>query len=132
MQTIKVGPGRYADVDAYGAVVAVWEHVRPLMLAAGDETPAGVIVTIEYLGEVGAVFTVAGGRTFRRGIDDVVARRVAPVPDPRPVERVATVPAAGCRYCARYGRACGRHESPTDGNAWAYAELAALANGGVL
>lgn len=34
----------------------------------------------------------------------------APIPAP-PADRVPTRRVAGCEYCHRYGRACGRHES---------------------
>lgn len=36
----------------------------------------------------------------------------AQIPAPAP-QRVPTVREAGCRYCDRYGRACGRHEDLT-------------------
>lgn len=39
----------------------------------------------------------------------------ATIPAP-PAERVPTHRVADCRYCDRYGRACGRHESRTPNN----------------
>ena len=76
MTTVQLGGGRVADVDAFGGIVAVWETVRPRTLRVGDVTPAGEITGLEYFGEVGVTVTLADGRSFHRGLADLVSRRV--------------------------------------------------------
>lgn len=54
---------------------SAWEDVRAPTLRVGDVTPAGPIVDLEHFGSVGVSLTLADGRLFHRGVDDIVTRR---------------------------------------------------------
>lgn len=113
-----------APSRAAGAIIARLEDFETAWRTGGFVTDLDQRATTAALAPVKAFLT-------RRHVDDATRALILEGPPPAvpapPADRVPTHPQAGCQYCERYGRACGRHEPATrylmvDGEGTVHAE----------
>lgn len=53
-----------------------WETIRAATVSVGDVTPAGVVESIDYCGDLRLVHLTIGGVTYSRRFDDAIDREL--------------------------------------------------------